>query len=124
MSLEGERVVTEGIVGIRGWRAVPVHPESNQNGLARTNDASRAAPRTHSGSSEAPIGIYFRLPPPVSYMSEFRVRGRYQARDGWQAFEKTVEAPNEDVARERAYAELGSNYGLKRTQIDLEGVEA
>ncbi|MFB6170256.1 MAG: 50S ribosomal protein L18Ae [Haloarculaceae archaeon] len=55
-------------------------------------------------------------------MSEFTITGSYQARDGWQSFEKTVEAVNEDVALEHAYAELGSNYGLKRTQIDIDEV--
>ena len=57
-------------------------------------------------------------------MSEFTVRGRFQARGGHQSFEKTVEAPNENVARERAYAAFGSEHGLKRTQVDLEEVEA
>ncbi|WP_254839813.1 50S ribosomal protein L18Ae [Natronomonas marina] len=57
-------------------------------------------------------------------MSEFTVRGRFPARYGEQAFEKQVEAPNEDVAVERAYAEFGSQHGLKRTQIDIDGVDA
>ncbi|MFB6362363.1 MAG: 50S ribosomal protein L18Ae, partial [Halobacteriales archaeon] len=57
-------------------------------------------------------------------MSTYRVAGEYQSRDGWSPFESTVEAPNEDVARERAYANLGSQHGLNRRQIDLEEVEA
>ena len=57
-------------------------------------------------------------------MSEFIVRGSFPARYGEQEFEKTVEAPNEDVAVERAYAEFGSQHGLKRTQIDVDGVDA
>lgn len=56
-------------------------------------------------------------------MSEFTVRGRFQARGGPRSFEKTVEAPNEDVARERVYAAFGSEHGLKRTQVDLAEVE-
>lgn len=56
-------------------------------------------------------------------MSEFTVRGQFQARDGWQEFETSVEANNENVARERTFANLGSQYGLKRTQIEVEGVE-
>lgn len=56
-------------------------------------------------------------------MSEFTVRGRFQSRDGRQAFEKTVDAPNEDVARERVYAAFGAEHGLKRTQVDLEEVD-
>lgn len=57
-------------------------------------------------------------------MSEFTVRGRFQARNGWQNFETNVDADNENVARERTYANLGGRYSLKRTQIELEEVEA
>ncbi|NIX25878.1 MAG: 50S ribosomal protein L18a [Actinobacteria bacterium] len=57
-------------------------------------------------------------------MSTYTVRGRYQTRDGWSRFESAVDAPNESVARERAYANLGSQHGLKRRQIDLREVEA
>ena len=56
-------------------------------------------------------------------MSEFTVRGSFQARYGEQDFETRVEAPNEDVAVERTYAEFGSRHGLERTRIDVEGVE-
>ena len=57
-------------------------------------------------------------------MSEFTVRGSFPARYGDQEFEKTVDAPNEDVAVERAYAEFGSQHGLERTQIDINEVDA
>jgi large subunit ribosomal protein LX len=57
-------------------------------------------------------------------MSAFTVTGRWQARDGWQSFEKTVEAANEDVAREHTLAEFGSRHGLKRTQVEIEGIDA
>jgi large subunit ribosomal protein LX len=53
----------------------------------------------------------------------FRVSGRYQARDGHQPFVKTVEAPNADVALEHVYSRLGSEHGLRRTQIDLDDPE-
>ncbi|WP_134671150.1 50S ribosomal protein L18Ae [Halorussus marinus] len=56
-------------------------------------------------------------------MSEFTVRGRFQARDGWQEFETSVDADNEDVARERTYAEFGSQHGVKRTQLEVSEVE-
>ena len=56
-------------------------------------------------------------------MSTYTVRGSFPARDGPQAFEKEVEAPNEDVAVERTYAEFGSRHGLKRTRIDVAEVE-
>jgi len=57
-------------------------------------------------------------------MSEFTVRGRYPARFGDQEFETTVEAPNVDVAEERVYTNFGSQHGLKRTEIDIDGVDA
>lgn len=57
-------------------------------------------------------------------MSQFTVSGRYRSRDGWQAFETAVEAPNEDVARERVYTNLGSQHRLKRRDIEIEGVGA
>ena len=57
-------------------------------------------------------------------MSEFTVTGSFKARDGMQGFEKTIEAPNEDVARDRAYAEFGSKHGLKRTQVEISEVAA
>lgn len=57
-------------------------------------------------------------------MDEYTVSGRWQARDGWQTFEKRVAAENESVAVEYAYAEFGSKHGLKRTEIDIDGVEA
>lgn len=56
-------------------------------------------------------------------MSEFTVRGRFDARGGQQSFEKTVEAPNEAVARDRVYAAFGSEHGLERTQVELEEVQ-
>ncbi|WP_049929072.1 50S ribosomal protein L18Ae [Halopiger goleimassiliensis] len=55
-------------------------------------------------------------------MSQFTVTGRFKTRDGFAEFEKTIDAENEDVAREHAYAQLGSQHGLKRTQIELEEV--
>lgn len=57
-------------------------------------------------------------------MSEYTVTGSFQARDGWQSFEKAIEAPNDDVAEEYAFAEFGSKHGLKRSQIEIEGVDA
>ena len=55
-------------------------------------------------------------------MSEFSVSGRFQSRDGSQAFTKTVDAPNENVAREHVLSRLGSQHNLKRTQIELSEV--
>ncbi len=55
-------------------------------------------------------------------MTEFTVSGRWQARDGWETFEKAIEAENENVATEYTYAEFGSKHGLKRTQVEIEEV--
>lgn len=57
-------------------------------------------------------------------MSEFTVSGRFQARGGWQEFEKTIDAENQNVALEHTYALFGSQHGLKRTEIDVYGVTA
>jgi len=55
-------------------------------------------------------------------MSEFTVSGSFQSRDGHLEFEKTVEAPNEAVARDRIYSRIGSQHGLRRTEIDIDEV--
>ncbi|EMA46458.1 50S ribosomal protein L18Ae [Halobiforma nitratireducens] len=57
-------------------------------------------------------------------MSQYTVTGQFKTRDGYAEFETTVDAENEDVAREHAFSQLGSQHGLKRTEIDLEGVDA
>jgi large subunit ribosomal protein LX len=58
------------------------------------------------------------------YMTEFTVRGKWQTPDGWQSFETELSAENEDVAEEHTYADFGSRHGLKRSQVDVEEVEA
>jgi len=55
-------------------------------------------------------------------MTNYTVTGRWQGRDGWQPFEKDLDAPNEDVATEHTYAEFGSKHGLKRSQVEIEEV--
>jgi large subunit ribosomal protein LX len=52
-------------------------------------------------------------------MSEYSVSGQWKGRDGWQPFERTIDAENEDVAREHVYAEFGSRHGLKRTEVEI-----
>ena len=56
-------------------------------------------------------------------MTEFTVSGRFRTRDGWTPFETAVRGANEAVAEEHAYATLGSRHGLKRSQIEISGVE-
>jgi len=55
-------------------------------------------------------------------MSEFTVTGTFESRDGQQPFEKTIDAPNENVARDHTYAVFGSEHGLKRTQVEISEV--
>lgn len=55
-------------------------------------------------------------------MSEYTVTGRWKARDGWQTFEKELEAENENVATEHVYADFGSKHGLKRPEVEIEEV--
>ena len=57
-------------------------------------------------------------------MSQFAVSGRFQSRDGFSEFNTVVEAPNENVASERVYANIGSQHGLKRTQIEIDEITA
>jgi large subunit ribosomal protein LX len=57
-------------------------------------------------------------------MSQFTVSGRFQSREGWRSFAKEVEAPNENVAREFTFSRFGSEHGLKRNQVRIEGVDA
>ncbi|QSX00817.1 50S ribosomal protein L18Ae [Haloterrigena alkaliphila] len=56
-------------------------------------------------------------------MSQFTVTGRFENRDGYAPFETSVDAENENVAREYVLSRLGSQHGLKRTQIELEEVD-
>lgn len=57
-------------------------------------------------------------------MSHFTVNGQFQGREGWNQFEKSTDAPNENVAREYVFSQIGSEHGLKRTQIDINEVTA
>jgi large subunit ribosomal protein LX len=70
------------------------------------------------------MGRFFPLTLHRLDMSTFTVRGSFQARDGPQSFETEIDAPNEDVATEHTYAEFGSKHGLKRTQVEIDEVEA
>jgi large subunit ribosomal protein LX len=70
------------------------------------------------------MGRFFPLAPGPIGMNEYTVTGTWQGRDGWENFEKQIEAENEDVAVEYTYAEFGSKHGLKRTQVDVDEVSA
>ena len=55
-------------------------------------------------------------------MTEYTVTGDWKTAEGWQTFEKSIDAENENVAREHTYAEFGSKHGLKRTQVEISEV--
>ncbi|ADQ65716.1 50S ribosomal protein L18a [Halogeometricum borinquense] len=57
-------------------------------------------------------------------MSQFTVSGQFQSRDGYSEFQTVVDAPNENVARDRVFSNIGSQHGLKRTQIEITEVSA
>jgi len=55
-------------------------------------------------------------------MATYTVTGRFRAREGARPFEREIEAENESVAREHVLSQFGSEHGLKRTQVTIEGV--
>ncbi len=55
-------------------------------------------------------------------MPEYEVNGSFEPGGEERDFTQMVEAENEDVARERTYANLGSRHRLKRTQIEIDEV--
>jgi large subunit ribosomal protein LX len=57
-------------------------------------------------------------------MSQFTVSGRFRTQHSVQEFTKSIDAPNESVAREHVLSQLGSEHGLKRARIELGEVTA
>jgi large subunit ribosomal protein LX len=57
-------------------------------------------------------------------MTEFTVSGRFETRDGTQTFTRSVDAPNEDVAREHTFSKFGAEHELSRNQVEIEEVSA
>ncbi|CAJ53518.1 50S ribosomal protein L18Ae [Haloquadratum walsbyi] len=57
-------------------------------------------------------------------MVQFAVSGQFRSRDGFNEFTTDVEAPNKNVARERVYANIGSQHSLRRTQIKIDSVRS
>jgi large subunit ribosomal protein LX len=57
-------------------------------------------------------------------MSQYTISGSFTSRGVTHKFTKTVEAPNENVAREHAFSLIGSEHGIKRTKVDLSEVSA
>ncbi len=67
---------------------------------------------------------FFPLGDGFDYMSEFTIRGTFQTKRGRNNFETTIDATNENVAREHTYANFGSRHGCTRHQVEIEEVEA
>ena len=57
-------------------------------------------------------------------MSQFTISGTFTSRGVSHDFTKTVEAPNENVAREHVLSLIGSEHGIKRTKVELAEVSA
>lgn len=53
----------------------------------------------------------------------FEVKGDYKTSKGLQAFTKSINALNENHAKERTFALLGSKHGLKRREIKIKEVK-
>jgi large subunit ribosomal protein LX len=57
-------------------------------------------------------------------MSEYTVSGSFQTREGSQEFTRTIEAPNENVAREHTLSKFGAEHRLDRKQVEISEVSA
>jgi large subunit ribosomal protein LX len=60
-------------------------------------------------------------------MSLFKINGMYKSGNVtklWQPFSKTVESHSEKNAIERVYSLMGSQHGVKRNLVKIEGVKS
>jgi large subunit ribosomal protein LX len=48
--------------------------------------------------------------------------GACRINNAWKPYRKVIEAPNENQARERVFADIGSKHRLKRRYITIESV--
>ena len=56
-------------------------------------------------------------------MMNYRVDGTMRLGEETRKFAKVIEANSEKHAREKTYALLGSQHGIRRTEIDIANVE-
>lgn len=59
-------------------------------------------------------------------MSMYEIQGRYKAGEigkAWQSFSKVIDSENEKNAVEWVYSLIGSEHGLKRNRIKIDGVK-
>ncbi|MCK8518956.1 50S ribosomal protein L18Ae [Methanoculleus sp. 7T] len=52
----------------------------------------------------------------------FEVVGACKIKNEWKPYRKVIEAPNENQAKERVFADIGSKHRLKRSYITIEAV--
>ncbi len=52
----------------------------------------------------------------------FELTGKYRERDVWKPFSKVIAAPNEKIAKEWAFATIGSKHHLKRNYITIKTI--
>jgi len=53
---------------------------------------------------------------------KFEVKGTFRMGDDWMPYTKVIAAPNENQAKERTFAVIGSKHNLKRRYIKIDGV--
>ncbi len=54
---------------------------------------------------------------------DFTVKGTFKAGLKWEHFSKKVSSQNRDNAIDKTYSLIGSEHGLERRLIKIEGVE-
>jgi large subunit ribosomal protein LX len=54
----------------------------------------------------------------------YEVKGTFKIGDYWRPYAKVIRAPNEQQARERIFAVMGSKHRLKRRYITVSTVTA
>jgi large subunit ribosomal protein LX len=55
---------------------------------------------------------------------KFEVKGTFLMGEDWMPYIKVIAAPNENQARERTLAVIGSKHNLKRRYIKVDAVKA
>jgi large subunit ribosomal protein LX len=53
---------------------------------------------------------------------KFEVKGTFLMGEDWKPYTKVVSAPNEEQAKERTFATIGSKHNLKRRYIKVDAV--
>ncbi|NLB01061.1 MAG: 50S ribosomal protein L18a [Methanomicrobiales archaeon] len=55
-------------------------------------------------------------------MQMFEVVGACKINNEWKPYRKVISAPNENQAKEKIFADIGSKHRLKRSYISIESV--